>query len=157
MVVDGGLQDDQFLPRDSIGIRLLGVGTAELSINVIQEILAEEFVKALDPPLSLRWISVLRHYIIKVEMENVSDGNVLCLARSRPCCRCVLLAYIRCERLVGSIKVISLDASAELATSIKDDPGGSMGDLPGFVAALWSFPQSGWTCSTRDCSGNLTM
>jgi hypothetical protein len=135
MVVDGGLQDDQFLPRHRIGTCFLRVGSAGLSIDVAQGISTEELVKPLDPSRGLRWISVLRHNVIKIKMENVGDRNVFRPAWPGPRCRRVLLNYVLCECFVCSIKVVSLDTSAELATSIKDKPGGSMGDVPGFVPA----------------------
>jgi hypothetical protein len=70
----------QFLPR--IGTYLLRVGPAGLSVDVAQRISTEEFVKPLNPPRGLRWISVLWHNIIKIKMENIGDRNVLGFAWS---------------------------------------------------------------------------
>jgi hypothetical protein len=54
----------------------------------------------------------------------------------------VAFVYVRGERAVCAFNVVSVDSSAELATSIEDKPGRGVSDLPGLVTTFFSFPES---------------
>jgi len=61
----------------------------------------------------------------------------------------VAFVYVRGERAVCAFNVVSVDSSAELATSIEDKPGCGVSDLAGLVTTFFSFPESRWAWLQR--------
>ena len=149
MMPDSGGQVLKVAAGARIRVLLTGVFAAQRAIDVSERLAGEERGESLQPMDRGFRVGNVWNDVLGVDIENVSDRDLLYAARAARRRLFVLSVDVSGKGAVCAVKVANVASSAELATSIEDKPGCGVSDLAGLVMTFFSFPESRWAWLTR--------
>jgi hypothetical protein len=141
MVIDCRAKILEIAPRHLVRV-VSRIISAQGAVDVRQVLVAEKFAETPNAPNGFLRPRDVWHHIPRIKRKHVCHWHLSCRTRPSAKRRYVPVVDVVRERVVGLDNVVSTASSADLATSIEDDPGCEVGKAPTFVPPFRAKPES---------------